>query len=71
MWSIFFGIRSCEYLAFIGIIMTKCLRLINVRFSKNNVELKDRCNQIILFVDMVSIILQSQKNKKKMITEII
>ena len=51
----FFGMGSCEYLTVTGTRKTECLRLRNVRFSKNDVELKDRRNPNIQFADTVSL----------------
>ena len=46
---------------------TKQLTVKDVRFFKNNVELKDKKNELILFADTVSITFVFQRNKKKMI----
>ena len=66
--AFFFGMRSCEYLTVKGYRKTKQLTVKNIRFFKNNVELKDKCNEFILFADTVSITFVFQKNKKKMVT---
>ena len=64
----FFGMRSCEYLNVTGTRKTKQLRISDIRFFKNNNELKDKSNPFIQFADTVSITFRFQKNKQKMIT---
>ena len=64
----FFGMRSCEYLTVKGSRKTKQLTVKEIRFFKNNVELKDKKNPLISYADTVSITFVFQKNKKKMIT---
>ena len=66
--AFFFGCRSCEYLKVEGTRKTKCLTVENVRFFKNNLEIKNKRNQLIQFADTVSVTFVFQKNKKKMIT---
>ena len=51
--AFFFGLRSCEYLNVKGTRKTKQLRIGDIRFFKNNNELKDKSNAFIQFVDTV------------------
>ena len=66
--AFFFGMRSCEYLSVTGHRKTRQLTVENIRFFKNNTELKEKTNEFILFADTVSITFVFQKNRKKMIT---
>ena len=66
--AFFFGMRSCEYLNVTGTRKTKQLRISEIRFFKNNIELQDKRNPFIQFADTVSITFRFQKNKQKMIT---
>ena len=66
--AFFFGCRSCEYLKVEGSRKTKCLTVANIRFFKNNREIKNKRSLLIQFADTVSITFVFQKNKKKMIT---
>jgi hypothetical protein len=66
--AFFFGMRSCEYLTVKGSRKTKQLTVKEIRFFKNNVELKDKKNSLISYADTVSITFVFQKNKRKMIT---
>ena len=66
--AFFFGMRSCEYLNVEGTRKTTKLTVNDIRFFKNNIELKDKSNDFILFADTVSITFRFQKNKRKMIT---
>ena len=67
--AFFFGMRSCEYLAVAGKKRkTKRLKIRNIRFFKNNVEIRDKTSALILFADTVSITFEFQKNKMKNIT---
>ena len=47
---------------------TKQLKIRNIRFFKNNIEIRDNTRALILFADMVSITFEFQKNKLKNIT---
>ena len=67
--AFFFGMRSCEYLVVAGEKRkTKRLKIRNIRFFKNNVEIRDKTSALILFADTVSITFEFQKNKQKNIT---
>ena len=66
--AFFFGMRSCEFLTVTGKRKTKRLKVRNIRFFKNNVEIKDKTNRLILYADTVSITFEFQKNKQKNIT---
>ena len=65
--AFFFGMRSCEFLTVKGTRKTKRLKVRNIRFFKNNIEIKDK-SRLILYADTVSITFEFQKNKKKDIT---
>ena len=47
---------------------TKRLKIRNIRFFKNNVEIRDNTSALILFAETVSITFEFQKNKLKNIT---
>jgi len=47
---------------------TKRLKIRNIRFFKNNVEIRDKTSALILFADTVSITFEFQKNTQKNIT---
>ena len=67
--AFFFGMRSCEFLSVTGKVRkTKRLKVRNIRFFKNNVEIRDKTNRMILYADTVSITFEFQKNKMKNIT---
>ena len=66
--AFFFGMRSCEYLTVRGTRKTRQLTVRNIRFFKNNTELKVKTSNFILYADTVSITFTFQKNRKKMIT---
>ena len=66
--AFFFGMRSCEFLTVTGRRKTKRLKIRNIRFFKNNVEIKDKTNRLILYADTVSVTFEFQKNKQKNIT---
>jgi hypothetical protein len=64
----FFGMRSCEYLTVSGTRKTKRLKVRDIRFFKNNVEIEEKEGPMTPFADTVSITFRFQKNKKKDIT---
>ena len=66
--AFFFGMRSCEYLTVTGRRKTKRLKIRNIRFFRNNKEIKDKQGDLTQFADTVSITFEFQKNKQKMIT---
>ena len=66
--AFFFGMRSCEYRSDRGTRKTRQSTVGNVRFFKNNIELKVKSSNFILYADTVSITFTFQKNKKKMVT---
>ena len=66
--AFFFGMRSCEYLTVRGRRKTRQLTVNEVRFFKNNIELKDKRNPLIQYADTVAVTFVFQKNKKKMVT---
>ena len=66
--AFFFGMRSCEYLTVRGGRKTKQLKIDNIRFFKNNVELTNKNSPFILYADSVSITFLFQKNRQKNIT---
>jgi len=52
--AFFFGMRSCEYLVVAGEKRkTKRLKIRNIRFFKNNIEIRDKTSALILFADTV------------------
>ena len=63
--GVFFGMRSCEYLNVTGTRKTKQLRVKDIRFFKNNTELKDKSNPFIQFADTVSITFRFQKKQEE------
>jgi hypothetical protein len=66
--AFFFGMRSCEYLTVTGLRKTKRLKVKNVRFFKNNIEIIDKYSPLLQYSDTVSITFEFQKNKQKNIT---
>ena len=66
--AFFFGMRSCEYLTVTGTRKTKRLKIRNIRFFRNNVEIKDKRSPMLKFADTVSVTFEFQKNKQKNIT---
>ena len=66
--AFFFGMRSCEYLSVKGGRKTKRLTVNDVRFFRNNVEIKNKKDPITKFADTVSITFIFQKNKQKNVT---
>ena len=66
--AFFFAMRSCEYLTVQGTRKTKRLKIANVRFFKNNVEITDKRSNLIKYADTVSITFQFQKNRQKNVT---
>ena len=52
--AFFFGMRNCEYLNVMGTWETKQLRVSDIRFFKNNIELK-KTNPFIQFAGTVLI----------------
>ena len=66
--AFFFGMRSCEYLTVTGTRKTKRLKVRNIRFFKNNIEVRDTHNPILKYSDTVSITFEFQKNKQKYVT---
>jgi hypothetical protein len=53
--AFFFGMRSCEYLTVQGTRKTKRLKLRNIRFFKNNVQIPDQRSPLVLMANSVSI----------------
>ena len=66
--AFFFGMRSCEYLTVQGTRKTKRLKLRNIRFFKNNVQIPDQRSPLVLMANSVSITFEFQKNRQKMVT---
>ena len=66
--AFFYGMRSCEYLSISGTRKTKRFKVRNIRFFKNNVEIKDKRGPLLKYTDTVSITFESQKNGQKNIT---
>ena len=66
--ALFFGMRSCEYLTVTGTRKTKRLKVRDIRFFKNNLEIQNKTSPMIKFADTISITFRFQKNKKKDIT---
>ena len=63
--AFYFGMRSCEFLTVKGDRKTKQLKIRNIHFFKNNFEIKDKTNRLIIYADTVLITFEFQKNKKK------
>ena len=61
--AFFFGMKSCEYLQVTGTCKTKRLKVTNVRFFKNNVEITDKTSSLVKFADTVSITFKFQINR--------
>ena len=59
--AFFFGMRSCEYLSVTGTRKTKRLKIRNIRFFKNNIEIKDKRSPVLKYADTVSITFEFQK----------
>ena len=68
MVHFFFGMRSCEYLTVKGTRKTKRLKVENIRFFKNNGEIKKKTCALIEFADTVSVTFKFQKNRQRDIT---
>ena len=66
--AFFFGCRNCEYLNVEGVQKTKILEVGNIRFFKNNIELKDNQKPLIQFEDTVYLTFVFQNNNKKIVT---
>ena len=66
--AFFFGMRSCEYLTVKGTRKTKRLKVENIRFFKNNGEIKKKTCALIEFADTVSVTFKFQKNRQRDIT---
>ena len=67
--AFFFGMRSCEYLTVTGKKRkTKRLRIMNIRFFKNQQEIKNKRSALTKYADTVSITFEFQKNSQKNIT---
>ena len=64
----FFEMRSCEYLTVTGRRKTKRLKVRNIRFFKNNSEVKDKRSPLVRYADTVAITFEFQKNRQKNIT---
>ena len=47
---------------------TKRLKIRNIRFFKNNVEILDKASPLLRYADAVSITFEFQKNRQKHIT---
>ena len=66
--AFFFGMRSCEYLTVTGTRKTKRLKVTNIRFFKNNQEIKDQTSYMVKLADSVSVTFKFQKNRQKDVT---
>ena len=66
--AFFFGMRSCGYLTVKGTRKTKRLKVENIRFFKNNGEIKKKTCALIEFADTVSVTFKFQKNRQRDIT---
>ena len=61
--AFFSGMRSCECILVTGTRNTKRLKIRNIRFFKNNVEIRGKRIPIVQYADTVSIKFESQKNR--------
>ena len=54
--AFFFGMRMCKFLMVTGKRNTKRLKVRNIRFFKDSVEIKDKTNLLILYADTVGLV---------------
>ena len=64
----FFGMRSCEYLTVQGTHKTKKLKIANIRFFRNNIQITNNNGMIAKYASTVSITFEFQNNQKKKLT---
>ena len=62
--AFFFRMRSCEFLTVRGKHKTKRLKIRNICFFKNNIEITDKTNPLTSYAETVSITFEFQKKKK-------
>ena len=66
--AFFFGIRSCEYLTVTGKRKTKRLKVKNIRFLKNCIEVKNKKSPLLKYADSIAVTFEFQKNRQKNVT---